>query len=239
MSSTLQNAGSMLTGFFTWWGAELAGLLPRVLTSGGRSIEPNRIISIDDGGWRVIGPTGALSDDLMTLAELTELLVGDKNRAALRIGLRLPYRACFSRRVELPTAAARDFPRLLALDLERATPFKPRDVRTAYFAEADQRTPGKTALRQLVAKRSSLDGTIAALQEAGLTVTQADCWSADGETALPINFLDVASGTNPRGGWFWPTALAASACGLVAFAGHTVLERHETALAAIRSETVK
>jgi general secretion pathway protein L len=239
MSSIFSQAASMLMGFFTWWGTELAGMLPRALTHRSQDLGPNRVVSIEDGGLRLLAPNGTASDVLAT-AEAVEMLAREKNRSSLRIGLRLPYRACFSRRVELPTAAARDFPRLLALDLERATPFKPRDIRTGYFIEEEQRTPGKTALRQLVAKRSSLDGTIAALQDAGLTVTQADCWSADGQTALPVNFLAATTDAPAqRSGWFWPTALTASAVGLAAFAGHTFLERHDVALTAVKAETAK
>ena len=194
MSSARTQVGSTVTAFFSWWGTELAGLLPRALTRNGQSTGPHRIVSIEDGGLRLITPGGTSAnghghpgDELLSTADAIAKLTRDNGRAASLIGVRLPYRACFSRRVELPTAAARDFPRLLALDLERATPFKPHDVRTAFFIEEAQRTPGKTAIRQLVAKRAGLDATIAALQDAGLTVTQADCWNADGQTKRSRN----------------------------------------------------
>ncbi len=240
MSAALTTVGSALTNFLSWWGSELVGLLPRALTRGSQATRPDHIISFEDGRLRLVAANGALSNDLMSAAELVDLLATEQKRAPLRVGLRVPYRACFSRRLELPSAAARDFTRLLALDLERATPFKPRDVRTAHFIEDEQRGTGKTALRQLVLKRSSVDHVILALQDGGLSVTQVDCWSPDGQSALPVNFLEVTTdSTSRRRSWFWPTALAASAAGLAAFGGYTFVERHEAALANIKAQTGK
>ena len=240
MSSALNDISSTLTSVLSWWGAELAGLLPRALTRGAQLALPNRLISIEDGGLRFVGPNGAASDDLFTTAEAVEQLAREKGRSSFRIGLRLPYRACFSRRVELPSGAVRDFPRLLALDLERATPFKPRDIRSAHFIEDEQRTPGKTAIRQLIAKRSSADGIVSAMHEAGLTVTRIDCWSPDGQTAMPVNFLEVATDASAqRRGWFWPVALTASAAAIAAFGGNMFLERHDGALAELKAENTK
>jgi general secretion pathway protein L len=240
MSSALNDIGSTLTAFFTWWGTELAGMLPRALTRGSQSVLPNRLISIEDGGLRFVGPNGATSDDLLSTTEAVDKLAREKGRASIRVGLRLPHRTCFSRRVELPSGAARDFTRLLALDLERATPFKPRDIRSAHFIEDEQRTPGKTAIRQLIVKRVSVDGIVSALHEAGLTVTRIDCWSPDGQTAMPVNFLETASDASAqRRSWFWPTALAASAAAIAAVGGNMFLERHDGAVAELKAENTK
>jgi general secretion pathway protein L len=240
MSSALNNINSTLTAFFSWWGTELAGLLPRAFARGSQSALPNRLISIEDGGLRVVGPNGAASDELLTTAEAVDKLSREKGRASLRVGLRLPYRACFSRRVELPSGAARDFPRLLALDLERATPFKPRDIRSAHFIEDEQRTPGKTAIRQLIVKRVSIDGIVSSLHEAGLTVARIDCWGPDGQTAMPVNFLEAATDASTRRrGWFWPVALTASAAAIAAFGGNMLLERHDGALADLKAENTR
>jgi general secretion pathway protein L len=240
MSSALTNVATSLTSFLSWWSAELAGLLPRALTRGAQPALPNRFICIEDGGLRLIAANGTVSPELVAPTDAITQLAAENKRSALRLGVRVPYRACFSRRVELPNAAARDFPRLLALDLERATPFKPRDVRSAYFIEDEPRTPGKTSLRQLVLKRSAVDDVILALQDAGLNVTQVDCWSQDGQSVMPVNFLDVSPDTATQNrGWFWPLALTASAAGLAAFGGYTFLERHDVALAGIKSQNAK
>jgi general secretion pathway protein L len=240
MSSAFHSITAASSNFISWWGRELAGLLPRAMRSSAQTASPNRIIYLEDGRARLLAANGMPSNDRLSTADVVTLLASQKNSAALRVGLRVPYQACFSRRVELPSAGARDFPRLLALDLERATPFKPRDVRTVYFPEAEQLTVGKTAVRQLVLKRSSVDGFISALQDAGLNVVSLDCWSPDGQTPLPVNFFDVPTdATSQRRGWFWPTALAASAAALAAFGGYTFLARHDAALAGIKAETSK
>jgi general secretion pathway protein L len=240
MSSISNSISPGLANFFTWWGSELVGLLPRAFIRGTQIAPPNRIISVEDGHLRLIAANGVMSDDLLATADVVNRLAAAKNRATLRVGLRVPYRACFSRRVELPSAAVRDFPRLLALDLERATPFKPRDVRTSHYIEEEQRTSGKTALRQLVLKRTSVDGVISALRDAGIAVTQIDCWAPDGQGVMPVNFLDAPSdASTPRQGWFGPVALTASAAALAAFGGYTLLDRHATALANLSTETAK
>jgi general secretion pathway protein L len=240
MSSAFNNITAASTNFLSWWGGELAGFLPRALRAGAQVVSPNRIISLEDGRARLIAANGMTSNDRLSTTDVVDALASQKNNATLRVGVRVPYQACFSRRVELPSAAIRDFPRLLALDLERATPFKPRDVRTVYYLDNDQPVAGKTALRQLVLKRSSVDGVITALQDAGLNVIALDCWTPDGQAALPVNFLDTATNsTSNRTGWFWPIALTASASALAIFAGHTFLARHEAALASIKVETSK
>jgi general secretion pathway protein L len=240
MTGTLKSLIAALGGFFAWWGAELAGLLPRALTSGSKPAPPNRLLSVEDGGVRFVLANGATTDELFSPDEAIDMMIRDKGRNTIQVGLRLANRACFSRRVELPSSAVRDFPRLLAMDLERATPFKPRDVSTAYFVEAEQRTPGKTAIRQLVAKRASTDGLIGALQTAGLKVTRVDCWAADGQSAMPVNFLEVATPAGAqRRGWFWPAALTASAVGIAAYGAYSVLERHDAALKDVRAQTAK
>jgi general secretion pathway protein L len=240
MSAALNTVGSALTSFLSWWGTELSGLLPRALTRRSQAASPNRIISLEDGRLRLTTANGVLSNDLLSTTDVVNLLAAEKSRTNLRVGLRVAYRACFSRRVELPSAAARDFPRLLALDLERATPFKPRDVRTAHFIEDEQRSTGKTAIRQLVLKRSGIDSVISALQDAGVNVAQVDCWSADGQSVIPVNFLEVpVDAASQRRGWFWPVALTASAASLATFAGHTYLERHEVAIAGIKAKNAE
>ncbi len=249
MRALFEAIRSMVAGFLSWWGQELAGMLPsRLLRMSGPAL-PTRIVSIEDRGLRLVdargGPTPAAEpagDVVLPVAEMLERLTREAHGPApLKVGLRLPLRSCFARRVELPRGAVRDFPRLLALDLERATPFKPRDVRSAYFIESEPSQTGKVGIRQLVIKRSAIDSLIAKLEQAGVDVVRVDCWAEDGVAALPINFLDCDTpivAAAPRS-MLLPKVLAAGAVAMTCFAAYALVDRYDTALADVQAQTAR
>ena len=237
-----------ITGFFAWWGQELLGLLPAFLFASRGASLPKRVLSVESDGLRLIEPragkgqiNGAGSGETVPVTEMIGRLAGDGTGKTAEVGLRLPYQACFVRRVELPGQAARDFPRLLALDLERATPFKPKDVRSAYYLDDSKAAPGKVAIRQLVIKRSAVNELIANLVGAGLKVVRLDCWNEDGSAALPVNFLEEATAGGAAGsrGTLLPKLLGGTAALLAASAAYLAIDRHEAALSELQTQTTQ
>ncbi len=158
--------------------------------------------------------------------------------AATGVSLRLPASAYFVRRSELPIGAANDFRTLLTLDFERTMPFKITDVYLAHVLETTPASAGKVWVRQLVVKRRAVDPLRAAIDGAGLEVERIDCWDADAERAMPINFLDresvgkSASATN-RSVWVMVAAIG----GLLGLGTFLLIQKHEAALLEIQSQT--
>lgn len=247
-------AGSMWSqaiDFLRWWGDELSGLLPAWLTGRAQPVLPRRILSLETDGVRLIegragseaahnAAAGPGAGPVVPLAEMLRRLVrdaGSREAGGSEIGLRVAYPSCFVRRVELPRSAARDAARLLAVDLERVTPFKPKDVLTAYQVDPRQDNPARTAYRQLVIKRATVEGPIEAARAAGLDVVRVDCWSEDGQAALPVDFLEQpdAASSRPGSAWLPAAVLAVVAVALAALAGWLAHERDEAALADIQA----
>jgi general secretion pathway protein L len=243
------STGSRVSGFFSWWGEELAGLLPGTRTQADAA-SVRTVIGIEANGLRLIeaaksggrgappAPEGVVSAGEM-LAYLGNLVRG--RRAPGAVGLRLPHGACFVRRVELPAGARRDVGRLLAMELERSTPFKARDVLTAQDIDPTPTAKGMLQVRHLIIKRKTVDKIKADIEALGLTVSRIDCTGENGLSALPVNFLAVESATSaaPKPAGMAAPLLAMLACGLAASATYMFIERHERALESLQAQAAK
>ena len=116
---------------------------------------------------------------------------------ATSVGIRLPRSQCFQRRVELPRAARNDARQILNFNLERATPFKLKDVYTAHVVEEAAGSKGKLRVLQLVTKREAVDPLIADVKAAGLEVAFVDCWHNEPSSGLSVDFLEAARLARP------------------------------------------
>src|SRR5262249_9579516 len=105
------------------------------------------------------------------------------------VGLRVPLASCFVRTVELPRSAQEDASRILDLDLERATPFKLKDVYSATLVENDDGRGPQVRARHMMIKRTSVEPLLGELNAAGVTADFIDCWDEGERQSLPVNFL--------------------------------------------------
>lgn len=247
MQSTLASLGSGFRGFFSWWGSELSELLPSWILGNGGPVAP-LIVSVEDAGLRFIDTrNGKAADEtqpqeIMPTQEVLDRL-GELRRSkrVTSVGLRLPYRAVFVRRVELPAAASSNFGRLLAFDLDRATPFKAKDVFTSYYIERTPASPGKVWVCHLVVKRSAIETLKSRIEEMGAAVAAIDCWNEDGSAPLPVNFLEGDADPAPtaRRRSIMIQALGTAAALLIVSATYFVFERRQTALQELDAQTAR
>lgn len=244
----LASLRSIFGRFVSWWRQELTGLMPGSLSAPRKHDLPAQILSVEGRGVRLISPRGgkdlsgdAAAGQIIALTEVGQHLATAKaGKAKPEIGLRLSYQTCFVRKVELPASASADFAQLLAIDLERATPFRIKDVYTAFTTDPVVGRSGRTTIRQLVIKRSVADGLISILESAGRKVSRLDCWDEQGATALPVNFLEttaVKSVAADRRSNVVPKLLGAAAASLAALAAFLMIDRSETALAELQAQT--
>ncbi len=239
--------GADVAGLLSWWGHELRGLLPG--GSDARDAATTRLVlSVEPDGLQIAEPpTGRAGrlpapEGTVPVAAMMAYLAGVAQhlKSPKSIGLRLPYSACFVRRLELPAVARRDFARLLALELERSTPFKVKDVWTAHDIDPSPAAKGSLKVRHLIIKRKPIEGLLSQIRALGLTVTRVECTSDDGASVIPLNFLGApAADDKPEaagGAFAFALALWLAAAALAGSAAYIYIDRHEKALQLLQSE---
>ena len=255
MISWLSLWRNLFTDFVKWWVSELAGLLPASLRKANTRSDVEHVVVVGTGGLRLIksdfsGTSQWCAEHCPVLSPkdiLEQVTASARGRIAngrVTAGIRVPFSFCFSRTVELPLSASDDFSRLLLLDLERATPFRAKDVYTAV-----QVMPKKTAsaasvpVRQLIIKRQMLDPSKSALEAAGLPVGRIECWDENGSQAIPAEFGDgeAVKGNETPGALRSILALLFLAVVLGSTASYIYLSRMDDALAKldIQARTLK
>ena len=239
--------GSGIKPFFNWWGQELSELVPGSTTRA-EVATAKIIIGVEPAGLRLIEPSvnkqngiapeGTIPEPAM-LAYLASL--AGNRRSPGTIGLRLPYSACFVRRVELPAVARPDFTRLLAMDLERSTPFKSKDVLAAHEVDASPAIKGLLKVRHYIVKRKTVAGLKQEIEALGFKVTRVECTQENGAAVIPINFLgsndDEARPPSRTGAA--TKFLGLTAAVLTATAAYLYVDRHEQAFQSLKERTAK
>ena len=246
MASTISTIAGAFFAFMTWWGRELAGMLPPWLFDRGDGGATRNVVAVVPGGFRLAGRVAAGGEasvgtrDGVVPAAVVAQRLRDATPDGRRAALRFPSDDCFIRTVELPTSAAGDFGQLLDLDMERATPFQRGDVWTAFtpLPAGPGQAAGRTAFQHFIVKRSLLAPAIADLQRAGVEIERLECWIDGSARALPMDFL-TASGSNtarPRSLARLILAAAAIAVLLAGNAANTYLARLQASLATLEDQ---
>jgi general secretion pathway protein L len=157
----------------------------------------------------------------------------------MRIDVLLPAGGCLIRRRHVPAAAADRIADVLALEIERATPFAMGDIRQAWQtlgpASSD---PASLQVMHVVAKRRLVDPLLAEARGADIPVSAVDVADADGNP-LGVNLLDRREVPSSLAGRL-NRAIAAAAVLLALVSGVTVtvaLQRQGDALARLEAET--
>jgi general secretion pathway protein L len=232
--------------FLEWWRDELWQLLPQGVRKVLAGSRPVLVLAVLDKGYRVFEERGSRtrrlgpsSDIPLTREEALRVLSGAARSRRRAIGIRIPAQGCFTRTMDLPAGARKDFDRILKIDLERATPFKLEDVYSAHLIEVEGPSPGKLRVLQLVAKRSMVDPILGDIESIGETAAFVDCWRDAPGQGLSVDFLPAnrAAGGGRRAAVRTRQALAAAICLLAISAAYLAISRHESALEQLRAET--
>jgi general secretion pathway protein L len=234
--------------FLGWWRDELRGLLPErglVVFAGP---ERTAVLTQVEGGFQIAeagagrrqaggaGPAPVLSR-AQALSKLADMAEAGTATAA---GIRLPLSQCFVRRTELPAAARGDVRQILNFDLERATPFRLKDVYTAHVEEGEAGGKGKLRVSQMVAKREAIDPLVADVEASGLEVAFVDCWQDQPSAGLGVDFLEQSAPEAAAQGLVTPLrALAGLALVLAVSAVAITLSKRESALEDVQARAAK
>jgi general secretion pathway protein L len=229
-----------------WWLDELRGLIPsRVRNVLG--VDPvTAQILLDDNGADVqqVLVTGLSNAEHSRPLDRPSALVWVAKRrrrwgALMRIDVVLPSSCCLVRRRNVPAVAADRIGDVLALEIERATPFGMGDIRHAWqmigSAPAD---PASLQVMHVIAKRRIIDPLLAEARGAGVLVSAIDVAGPDGNR-IGINLLGRGETPPSLVGRLNRTiGIAAVLLALVSTATMVVaLQRQDDALARLDAET--
>ncbi|MGQ0672491.1 MAG: PilN domain-containing protein [Hyphomicrobium sp.] len=241
MNEASQPVFGALSRVWNWWIGELASLLPWRRPFGKGQAKPGLVVSADPSGLRLIDertrrPNGKspIVGDLNVWDALSNLA---RSNSPPPVRLRLPSEVCFIRRVEVPQAARGEVGRFLDLDLERATPFRLKDVYSDFILDESSAARGVVGVTQVITRRENVDKLVRDIESAGLEIAGVECWNSNDTAGLPIDFL--AKRTDDRGeGRAVPLTrlLAAASVALAASAAYIATTRYETALGELTSQ---
>jgi len=105
--------------------------------------------------------------------------------------IRVPAHKCLIREMTLPKAALRRADEVLALDLQRTTPFRASEVLTAWYCPKRRADGDHVAVHQVILKRGVVDGVIEQLAQARIPLKAISVAATDGGS-LPVNLLPSA-----------------------------------------------
>lgn len=233
---------SPLPRFFTWWGNELAALLParwRGQFGGGLAWH---VLEREGDDWvlRRAGDPLVLArwhrqlDAASQQAALNDALRG-VDREDLRIALCLSPAEALRARLTLPLAARDNLQQIGAYEMDRQTPFHVEQVRYDVRELKALAPVGRFAAEMVVVPRTTLDPLVAQLTASGLQVDAVDV--AAGADRLGANLLPAEQAPrrqHPRQRLNF--ALGASAIVLLVLSLLQLLHNRESALDQMRSE---
>jgi general secretion pathway protein L len=156
----------------------------------------------------------------------------------MRVDLVLPACACLIRQREIPAAASNRIGEVLALELERATPFNAQGVRQGWRKLGGQADGGSLLVEHVVAKRHLSDAVLAVARGIKVPIAALDVVGTAAGSRLGVNLLEPAevphSLTRRLNG-----AIAIVAALLVVVtltAGLVAVQRQEDALARLETD---
>ncbi len=232
--------------FLAWWGGELRAMAPGFL----RELlfpQPSRLelfldgdtlrLAMDRGGeMEPLGETSMQQESREHLVREARALAGRRGRGAEEVVLRLPAYRVLEPAMEAPAVAAGHLREVLAMEMDRNTPFKAEDVYFDYRIRQSASTEDRLSIAVRVAKKTDVENAVAFAREIGLPPTRVDGpRSRDG---WECNLLPGEERRN--GSSLLPRMVAFAAVVAILLSGawaYLAGERDREALAAIEAET--
>jgi general secretion pathway protein L len=226
-----------------WWTGELSSMWPAGQGSA-MSAKASLVVSAHGKELRFVDerprrarrapPAAIVGDDA-----LDALLLAARERPPAPVCLRLPLSACYIRRVDVPVGLRRDIKRFLDLDLERATPFRLKDVYCAHTIDAQSARPGMLAVNHIIVRRDAVDAPLALVERTGAKVAAVGIWNETETAALPVDLLPKEDAVPSQAGRrVTPQRLMMILIGALAVAAlYQDYTRHEQALASLTADT--
>jgi general secretion pathway protein L len=204
--------------FFSWWFAQLAGLLPDIVTRVSIRSTDAAIIEIDSRAASLLLRSNGTAT-CIARASLSELGLGELARVVATqdakpslLLLRLPAEQVLQKHLSLPLAARRDLANALGFEIDRETPFTRDEVYWTYVVRSQDKVRGRLDVDLLIVPRSFADSFIESARRAGLEPDGIEVGGdGNGSTLIPLG-----SGKRIRIRAEWPLIPLAAAAGAIA-----------------------
>jgi general secretion pathway protein L len=198
MSRTVEAARRALV----WWGDELWHLLPLRVREALRADPIAVEILPPDPGCApqtvaIQTFRSGRSAQRLQMEDWREALawVVEKRRRwgpLMRVDLVLPASACLIRQREVPAAASNRIGEVLALELERTTPFSAQDVRQGWRRVTGSASAASLLVEHVVAKRHLSNPALAEAAALGVPIAAVDVIDLAAGSRLGVNLLEPA-----------------------------------------------
>ncbi len=241
-----------ISGFFRWWGGELAACLPVWLRERFGRTRQQLVVDVSEAGAQFFYQRGRESRLIGEIVKSPADLAGQRDasqravvarmvrKAGLRsaeVVLRVPREKVLRRLVELPFAAAENLSEVLGFEMDRHTPFKAEEVYFDYRVEGSDPERKRIKIDLVVVPRTIADQ---AARLAALWGLEPDQLAGGDETEngkQPFNLLPPdAARTHGAFSRRLTVVLAVSACALLGVALYLPLERQQEVLAATETQ---
>lgn len=255
--STAQFAGvrarfnDSANAFFVWWLRELLTCIPARWRAAFAVDARSRVLRLCDDGLElrdVRHRLGKPARDTVVVAgdAATVVALARRGRRALAhivpLYLRVPFALCLVRTVVVPVTALRRLNDVLALDLERTTPFKRHDVfSAACVLETSALHASQVPVTHIVFKASQIETVLQILNAARIDCAGIEVESFDG-AVLPVRLVrgGTARAPVPRALAYLSKIVAILLIGVTLLSSALLalaLYKREQALASLRTET--
>lgn len=246
-------AGLDLGRFTEWWLGELRACLPRPLEALLFPAPAELIVEIGAaearlslsgaGQTREIGRLSLAGASDEAIAKEAEALLRKGGFTRGRVTLRLPAGQVLRPSLELPVAAAENLREVLALEMDRHTPFAADEVYFDFRVAGSDADLQRLSVRVAAARKTDVERAAALARKMGLTADRVagpgrDALEEDSENLLP-EAQRTRSGKFARrlvgGAAALTAALAVAAAAIATERDREKLEALETRLAALRA----
>jgi len=218
-----------LSRFFTWWFGELRACLPNAISSflfgtaehlevGIDSGEARFVLS-SNGNARELGRVSLDSNSSKTLEKATRKLLRRDDALSGHVTLRLPFSQVLSPIIELPIAAAENLREVLALEMDRHTPFSADEVLFDFRVASSDAELERLSIELQIARKRDVNEALALAGAMGLSPDRITGPAVDEPGAEMFNLLPKAE--RPRAGRIVPRLVAVMAVITLALAGVT------------------
>ncbi len=242
-----------VSGFFRWWGGEMAACLPAPLRERFARTRQRLVIAVSETGaqftyekgreMRSLGEVSISAGDLAGQRdagqrEAVARIIRKAGLDAAEVILRLPRDKVLRRLVELPSAAAENLREVLGFEMDRHTPFKAAEVYFDYRLEGADPERKRIKVDLVVVPRAIADQAVRLATSWGLQPDQLAAGDEpDGGGAPPFNLLPPgATRTRTTLGRRLVAALGVLLCILLAVALYLPLKQKQEVLAVAEAQ---
>jgi general secretion pathway protein L len=201
MTSLLSLIRGSIAAFFSWWLAELAGLVPRRLRPAGARRRRGLVLVLG-GSETVVAERsaegertlGSVASDAPDQDQRLRALLRQAKRRTRPVTLRLAGALGLRKTLELPLAARDDLEQLLRFEMDRLTPFRADEVHFAQRILATDLPGRRISVELQVAPRRVVEEALASAQRLGLGAARVELAPVDAGGAAPLNLLGEQQG---------------------------------------------